>query len=232
MSFINTNEIINHIKARLGGLAHRIELSDEDINRLIHENTLKTLSVYFPLRKKVIVTNNERVIDPTEIGDYILPESDDTVLNIVQLVPPNYGYGRSGFNSYNYYTENSIVSTMLDGLGTIPFLPMFLPPNRLNIVPNPPSNWEYFTLLVNVQHKDFTTLTPGLREIVLKLCLLDVKLDILAIRSYFTNINTEFANIELNLGSLESAVSERDELLEKLRTKQLFNGDRKKIWRF
>lgn len=231
MSFINTNEIINYVKARLGGSAHRIELDDEAINRLIHEQTLKTISTYFPLQKKVVVTMANRILDPLNRDEYFLPDMDEDVISIAQMLPPTSGFGVYINNNLTYQLNNNIGNTMLDGLGNILYLATFIPPNRIKVTPILPNNWQWFTLLVNVAHKDFITLTPGLREIVMKLALLDCKIDIFGIRSYFANLNTEFGQIELNLSGLESAISERDELIEKVRSKQLFSSTRKKVWR-
>jgi hypothetical protein len=231
MSFINTNEIINYVKARLGGSAHRIELDDEAINRLIHEQTLKTISTYFPLQKKVVVTMANRILDPLNRDEYFLPDMDEDVISIAQMIPPTSGFGVYINNNLTYQLNNNIGNTMLDGLGNIIYLATFIPPNRIKVTPILPNNWQWFTLLVNVAHKDFITLTPGLREIVMKLALLDVKIDIYGIRSYFANLNTEFGQIELNLSGLESAISDRDTLIEEIRKKQLFSSTRKKVWR-
>jgi len=231
MSFINTNEIINYVKARLGGSAHRIELDDEAINRLIHEQTLKTISTYFPLQKKIVVTTANKILDPMNRDEYYLPDMDEDVISIAQIIPPTSGFGVYVNNNLTYQLNNNIGSTMLDGLGNIIYLATFVPPNRVKITPVLPNNWPSFVLLINVAHKDFITLTPGLREIVMKLALLDCKIDIFGIRSYFATLNTEFGQIELNLSSLESAISEREELIEKMRSKQLFSSTRKKVWR-
>ena len=113
----------------------------------------------------------------------------------------------------------------------VPYTIEMVPPNKIRIMPNPAAGFSHkIGVKLKVAHSDFQEFSPGLREVILKLALCDVKLDILGMRRIFTNISTGMNEIELAIGTYEEAESKRDELLEKIRANMHLSANRRKIF--
>ena len=235
MSFISTHGILNHVKAKLGSRAHKLELSDSDMVRCLMDNTLKTLSVYFPRMVNVQVdAKRDAVVGVKDVGTYhIKPPNDDEILGVVELMGLGFAhhYPHAYAQPHRYPAGDLLdygTQTMVEGL-TSPHTAEFVPPNQVNVRPNPAFQ-DQFLLRCKAAHKNFSTLPPGLLEHVRNLAEYDIRLDILGERQYFTNVQAEFAEIELNVGPYEEALGRRDELIQLFTSKQHFSANRKKVW--
>ena len=238
MAFITTSDVINRIKVRIGSLAHVMELSDGDIRKCIRNETLRTLSVFFPRIVDVPVNlTQDEDTEAQDKGTFFIRWSETDILGCEEAVGLGYSYD-DGYGRLSRYSGrrsggvlNQIVDNIAEGL-TSPFLPEFIPPNKVLVTPNPVGRRNTFVLTCKVAHSDFSKFNPGLREMIMELAEYDVKMDLLSVRQYFANVQAEFATIELNLGPLEEAVSNRRELLEKIRPKFHLSANRRKVWVF
>ena len=232
----NINDVINRVKARLGAQIRELELTDSAIYDILTKETLSTLSVYFPDTAVVVVNPAEDNVPFEESNVYFL-RTEDTVINIVNVIGMSDGIQDSGlYNDFRYSSQNIDPSNfvlynaqkeMYDA-NQLPYTAVLMPPNMVKVNPRPRGG--NVVLRVNVAQKDFSKLHPGLREYVMNLAEYDVKMDILGFRQYFTQLNTGFDSIELNLGTFQEAEQKRTELLNLFREKRQLSSNRKRLW--
>lgn len=236
------NEIVNHIKSRLGATHRRLELSDQDIVRLLHTETLMTLSVYNPFFVEYMLnTANDRVEGsentfnvPTELQGFRIT-GVEKVLPAAGL-PSGYGLAGASFGVLGTDLSVGITaflnSKLAAGVAST-FLPpetfQFIPPNLLRVYNIFPQG-RLYCILRATHRKDFGTVPFGLLETVKRLALADVANDLLGIRSYFQNVGTAFGELNLNVDQLKEWADKRDDVIELLRKNQLKNTGVRKIY--
>lgn len=238
---VNINLLLNHIKARLGASHKPIELSDEAIIQCLQENTLITLSTYMPFFCQFPLKHSEKVEDnvyyiPDEIGDY-------KVLAVEQVLPSYAGAFGMAFQfaplggDLQMIIERMSALKFANNMASVMTNPMtftFIPPNMLRIMGHAIGNAAGTGLLAvlrTTHKKDFTTIPFGALDMVKDLAFYDVALDILAIRKYFSQINTNFAQIELDLDPL-MVEDKRNGLIELLRKDMLKHATQRKVFVF
>lgn len=233
------NDIIRHIKGRLGAYTRKLEISDEAIISILEQETLPTLSVYFPYYIDYILDTEDSRLPDTRNQFYLPSEIEGFYLLGVERVLPAMGGSQSTgmgnvyggvMPSINNYINMKLDATILSAF-MIPDTFTFFPPNTIRL--NGELNFTAYKrmlLTLKVTHnKNFSTFHPGLRETIMKLAMFDVSLDILGIRKYFQNLSTTFGEVDLNLDILEVS-DKRDDLIESLRKNQLKNSVIKKIY--
>jgi len=233
--WLSTASIIRRIKARLGAGMRNLELDDDAIAQILTDETLPTLSVYFPKVIHYIIDMKNDMVDGQRGLYYV--NTPTQCLGAEVLTSLN-GIGSSTTFYDRFYRVcpfEFVLSFLQDEIAnwtSIPYTVHFRPPNKVEIAPNPPEgmNDNRMALKLKVAHSDFTEFHPGLREYILNLAACDVKLDILGFRSVFTNINTSISEIELGMGTFENAQQEREQLLEKFRQSMHLSANRRKIW--
>lgn len=234
MAYFTLSDVINRVKARLGTSVRKLELSDQAIADLIMNETMATFSIYFPTEVRHDILSQTDKVDGYA-GRYWL--KTDRQITTVSKVFVGVGNSVSGISG------NGLSGQHIDGGRTImehqsvlditsaydnPTTHQFIPPNQVEITPAPKQ--MIITTMLHVKHESFETIPPGLRERFMKLAEYDVKIDLLGIRKYFTNISTTFGELELNTEMLEDANDKRDELLELFRTKMMHSANRQKVW--
>ena len=233
-SFINISDIINRIKARIGASVRGLELSDYHLSELLTNESLKTLSIYFPQIIPHVIDADEDIVDKTGNTNLFYLKTSYPVIGVSDVIDIGYLDYTNNALYHRLMTNPSdimmsyLTKELLDA-NTLPTTATFIPPNMVSIHPYNDLHRK-IVLKLKVPHQSFNTLHAGLREKVFKLCEYDVKLDILGIRKYFNSLSTPFADIELNLGSFEDAESKRDELIQLFRINQHKSANRKKLW--
>lgn len=234
------NDIVNHIKARIGTYKRDIELDDDAIIRCLEQETLKTLSVYFPYYLEWSINANTDLV-PGLSNTYYLPEliaGSHFIIGVERVLPTSSVIGQSQVSnifggvlpSLGNFVDNKLSSTM-NSLLTMPDTFTFLQPNmlRVNNLNNTSINNTLVTTLKTTHRRDFTTFPFGLRETIKKLALYDVCLDVKGIRQYFTTVNTTFGELNLDMDFF-NVTDKRDDLIELMRKNQLKNSGVKKIY--
>lgn len=234
---VNINLILDHVKARLGASHKPIELSDEAIIQILQEVTLPQLSIYKPYFCQYRLSNDNKVEGMA--NTYFIPDEieDFKVIGVELLLP-----GSAGGNMQPYYfaplggdlqsiivgMSNHKLASSVVSMNINPLTFTFLPPNMLRIFSGY-GQAEMIAVLRTTHKKDFTTFPLGMIEDIKKLAFYDVALDILSIRKYFTQVNTNFAQIELDLDPL-NVEDKRDDLIEKMRTEMLRHTSQRKVF--
>jgi hypothetical protein len=233
------NDIVNHVKSRLGASHRRLELSEEDIVSLLQTETLTTLSVYFPFFLEYQLDTESNLVEgmgntynlPTELMGFRTIGVEKVIDSMGFSTTNGMNFGILGSDMTSSMT-NFLNQKLVNGM-TMAMLPpqtfQFIPPGLLR-VHNSYSGRYLFCVLKSTHRKDFSTLPFGLLESVKKLALADVANDLLGIRNYFQNVGTPFAEINLNLDQLKEWADKRDDLIESFRKNQLRNTGVKKIY--
>jgi hypothetical protein len=232
--------IVNHIKGRLGATHRRLELDDDQIVQLLQEETLNTLSVYFPFFLTYKLDLNESRVEGSRNEYYVPMDIEGYRLMGVEKVIPSTGanitgngmaYGILGTDMLSSMTN--FLNTKLAGGMTAAMLPPetfeYRHPGMLRLH-NVYTHGHAVLMLKTTHRSDFGTLAPGLLESVKKLALADVANDLLGIRQYFQNVGTTFGEINLNLDTLQRWADSRDDLIETFRKNQLKNSGVKKMY--
>lgn len=237
---ININLLVNHVKARLGATHRNLELNDEAIMNCLQEETLKTLSVYHPFFCQMTLNLKENEVMPMS-NTYFLPArlGDDFDIVGVELVIP-VATGAAANNMF-FIPAGSDIQSIVSSLAmtklansmaatTInPDTFEFIPPNMLRLYNN--FSLSNVVIVARTTHKrDFSTFPFGMLELIKDLAYYDVAMDIYGIRKYFSNIQTLFAQINLDTDMLSSIPDKRTELIERMRTRQLRYSKTKKIF--
>jgi len=233
-AWLSTSYLVNHIKARLGAACRELELDNDAIAKVIKDETLKTLSLYFPKFIYYIID-----IDKDQVGKdqglyYI--NTPTQLLGAEMIVSLNgLGTGDTFYDrTYSVCPFEYLLTFKqkeIKDYTRVPTTIEIVPPNKVRIMPNPAIGMgRKICVKLKVAHSDFQEFHPGLLEIIKQLCLCDVKLDILGFRRVFSNINTSMSDIELSLGTFEEAESKRTELLEKIRSNMHLSTNRRKCW--
>lgn len=232
--WLTMSKVVNSVKARLGAGARNLELDNDAIASVIRNETLPALSVYFPKMVYYVIDMYEDVVDKHQKGRYYV-EWETPILGVEIITSLNGVSNATWYDrSFSICPLEFILSFMqkeITDWTTTPYTVHFLPPNQVMINPNPPyGTANKIAIKMKVAHKDFTEFHPGLREIIIKLCTYDVKLDILGMRRIFSNINTSMSDLELSMGTFEEADAKRDELIEKIRSQQHLSYNRRRLF--
>ena len=233
------NDIIRHVKARMGAYSRKLELDDDSLIRILEQETLPTLSVYFPYYIEYILDTVTNQLPGANNQFYLPSEIEGFYLLGVERVLPCIGASQSTgmgnvyggvMPSLNNFINMKLDQTILSAF-MVPNTFTFFPPNTIRL--NGELNFTMYkrlNLTLKVTHnKNFSTFHPGLREIIMKMAFYDIALDILGIRKYFQSLSTTFGEVDLNLDMLEVS-DRRDDLIETLRKNQLKNSVVKKIY--
>lgn len=234
------NYLVSHVKGRLGATHRKLELDDVAIVKCLTEETLPTLSIYFPYYLEYVLECAKHKVPDTDRMYYLPRTFDDmyTLMSVEKVIPIS-GVAAFQGNNFNVLGNdligsvssflNSKVATSFAGAFSAPATFQFLPPNMIRLQNQAMGDGDSILVQCRVTHKhDFSTFPFGLLETVKKLALFDVSLDVYGIRKYFSSLNTTFADIQLNLDDL-NVVDKRDDLIEKMAKNQLKNSGARKI---
>ena len=233
-------ELVNNIKARLGASHRNLELDDRDIVSLLQNETLKTASIYNPFFLEYLLDpETERVEGTGNVFNVPMEIAGFETMGVEKVFAAQNTASMYGFVPYgilggdigtimgNYL--NMKLANGITGLMLPPDTFQYVHPGILRIFNTYTQN-KYFVVLRTTHKKDFSTFPYGLRETIMKLALADVANDLLGIRTFFQNLGSTFAEINLNTDLLNNWADKRDDLIENMRRSQLKNAGVRKIY--
>ena len=233
-------ELVNNIKARLGASHRNLELDDRDIVSLLQNETLKTASIYNPFFLEYLLDpETERVEGMGNVFNVPMEIAGFETMGVEKVFAAQNTASMYGFVPYgilggdigtimgNYL--NMKLANGITGLMLPPDTFQYVHPGMLRIFNTYTQN-KYFVVLRTTHKKDFSTFPYGLRETIMKLALADVANDLLGIRTFFQNLGSTFAEINLNTDLLNNWADKRDDIIESMRRSQLKNASVRKIY--
>lgn len=236
---ITWNDLLGYIESELGAPYQVLELSKEDLYKIIEKETIKTYSSFYPYLQNIIVDPSvDYVVSgmtrEVEIGIfYLKPYGELEIIGITKLLP----LVTDEHNSY--YRNTTLIGIdplsakiFADGYSmySTPETFDFIPPNKIEIFPKVAITRKFTVQISAIHPITLHTLPLEHRDIFFELALLDVRRKLFPIRKKFSTLETPFGSIELFMEKLDSAESDRKELIEKLRSDFHKHYKRKKIF--
>lgn len=223
--------VLRFLHSKLGSLVQTIELDDQEMMRVVFQQTLPTFSQYFPFLPMCTLSASDRV--DGNFMEYRLPNPWN--LQILSL----HKYYLSSESRFGTGWVAPIVTSPVDSqlladrysMFVTPLIIDFVPPNKLVLKQNYYNASDYLTVQFKAVHPEhMKTIQPNLRDDFLQLAFYDVCIALYPLRHRFTSISTAYGSLEPFTEILDSAKDERSSLLEKWRSMYLFSGDQKKLW--
>ena len=232
MRGISPTDCLRYINRNLGAAMQVIELTEDEMMRIVFQESLPTFSKYFPWHYRLTINLNKNRVPGTR-SKYFLndPEIDKVeLLGVNKIFLSTVSY--TGHNLLSL-TTNPMESQLLNdavSASVTPITHQFFSPNILEIHPYISGIHEAIVEINAVHPTHMKTIPMGLREDFLKLCYLDVLVSLLPLRKRFESISSVYGDIRLFLDACETAVADRQSLLEKFQENILRDKDAKRIW--
>ena len=229
-SGLNCTDVIRYLHRLLGASLQEIELSDDEMMRIVFQESLPTYSKFFPYRYKLTITQDDS-IGGGYTNVYKIPNKDRLeIIGVSRMWLNNMNsYGGSRFPVVNDPFETQLLMDHMSRTVT----PQTFDYEAPDIVTIKPKIYNLKSALIEVKTihpKHLRTIPMNMRDEFLKLCGLDVLVSLYPIRKRFENMTTVYGSIQLFLDQVDSAAGERTDLLEKWRQEYLKDSQTKKIW--
>ena len=225
--------LLNKIERRLG--TKQLNLpeymsKDKWAEEVICNETLDTFSRFFPNKFPYILGPQNRK------GKYYLIDESIcdhmTILGIQDIdwmAFRNAGsfYERYGLNTIDaqtwmsrHYALDDIALTQtgsdLVSMFNLQIYPVFVKPNKIKLESvngAPVHRWRSFPLKVLIEHTSLFTLSPTMMKSFIKLCMCDISDHILSYIKYYSNMDTVYGTLDLQLDRLQDWSNKREDIL-------------------
>lgn len=222
--------VLRYLNRMLGAAVQELELSSEEMMRVVFQESLPTFSKYFPYRYKEVLKVEDSLGAPYE-NTYKIPNEDK--LEII-------GIGRVLLDNMNQFggsllplSNDPFASQLLNDYLSATITPTtfnFQAPNLVTIYPKIYRNTGALIEVKACHPEHLRTIPINMRDEFLNLCLYDVLLSLYPIRHRFASLQTTYGNLDLFIDMVDSAKDDKAALLEKWRENVLKQANTKKIW--
>lgn len=230
-AIIDLTWLVNRARQFVGqNVTGQADFKDEDFIRCLDQETLPTLSIYMPWLVDITVDTVDDRVDPTREGIFQI-RTNNRLIGINKLRD---GVGAFGSFPYDPLLFGDMVDRQLvadrQSASELALTWRFSAPNVVEIFPKGISfrHLTFETKCVHPTH--LRTIPPGAREYLRDLFLADLAIDVLATRQYFSQLQSVFGELQLNLDRLQQQADRRQDIVEKLESKQLKFSNIPRIW--
>lgn len=228
----NFNNLLFYIKSEIGYFNTPVkELTDNDIIKIITDVVLPEYSVYDPAYMLYLLSPQSTTIT-VDAGytRYKIPIADlgINIINVDEIYWNSGSVGSVFFAGSSYYytpTDTVILNRMFDILNSLNTVKTFnfVPPDTIVINSQIPQN---LLALLNIVHKDLSTISPDLYHILFKkMALYHVIMAVVAQRNRYATLSTPFGEIQMGVDMLmnkaETLKSEINEVISNLPPKHV-----------
>lgn len=223
--------VLRFINSQLGSTVQTIELDEQEMMRVVFQQSLHTFSQYFPFLPIVSLSKEDR-INGNHL-EYRIPNAWN--LQILSL----HKYYLTSESRFGTGWIAPIISNPIDAqllsdrysMFVTPLVIDFFPPNKVVIKQNYYNASDFLSLQFKAVHPThLKTIEPNMRDDFLHLCLYDVLISLYPIRHRFQTIATTYGNLEPFFEMVDTAEEKRNALLEKWRANYIYSGNQKKLW--
>ena len=228
-SGITPTTVLRYLNRMLGTVLQELELSEEEMMRVVFQESLPTFSKYFPYKYYVNISPDDHV-DST-LNTYRLPKKDRLeIIGIHKVFVSNMvQYGSTMIPISHNPFENQVFNDYLS-MTTTPVTFRYLPPYELTIFPKI-INYQYATLEIKAVHPyHLKTVPVNMRQDFLDLCLNDVLISIYPLRHRFESFNTPYGTMQPFMEMVDNAKPNRDALIERFERFFLKDSKAKRIF--
>lgn len=237
-SYFNENTVLDYVKQHLGVPYNIIEFDDDYLiqNIILNHNYLKEFSQFFPKEDRCYLNeqNNESAVNarlkasnPERFKDLVVDEfhsnrwlldSENEILGVRDVIVTSMN-SINTFYSDAYIFANPIetaTSNLVRSFMDIKISYKFFYPNLIE-VKGYPRHTNMMAVLDVVHDKDLSSIPSSLHSYFNKFSLYNTANAILHIRNKYTDIETPFGSINLNVDFLRELADKKNELLQEFR---------------
>lgn len=216
VSGLNPTIVLRYIRRILGLSKIEFELTDEEIMKVVFQESLATYSNYFPYLLYTVLKTADKV--PGTRNEWRLPTTDLKLVGIERVIDNGYSLSGSGIGYLPLASTNPFTSQLTSDLlsATTPKITaMWVSPNKLTLLPAYTASVDFLVIMRAVHPEHLRTIDQELKEDFEKLCVDDVLISVYSMRHRFQSISTAFGSLEVFNELVDGARGEREELLTK-----------------
>jgi hypothetical protein len=220
MRFINRN---------LGAALQELELSEEEMMRVVFQETLPTFSKFFPYKYRLQVGNAQFV--QGSLNTYEIPNSDNLeIIGIHKVFISNMAQFGSTMIPLSYNPFETQIFNDYVSMTVTPVTWTYIPPNQVTVFPKI-VNYQTAIFEVKAVHpRHMKTVPMNMRDEFLKLTLLDVLVSLYPLRKRFETMTTPYGTLQPFMEMVERSIDDRKELLERFSNLMLKDSNAKRIF--
>lgn len=229
-SGVTLTMVLRYINRMLGTAVQEIELTEEEIIRVVLQESLMTYSKYFPYQYK------ERITQADCVGEgytnvFRLPNKDRLEIIGVHKVWLDHQnqFGGSLLPLINDPFSSQLLNDNLSMTMT-PVTFEYQAPNLITIRPNIRYLKSALVEVKAVHPRHLKTIPVSMRDQFLRLALDDVLLSLYPIRHRFESLSTVYGNISLFLEMVDGAAADKEALIDSWKENLLRDSRAKRIW--
>lgn len=214
---------LRYINRMLGSIVQEIELTEEEIMRVVFQETLLTFSKYYPYVYQAKLTNADLINKST--SRWRIPNDDKlTIMGVHKAFSNGNNHNIGGLIPYTMDPFDSQITRDIASMTMTRFTWEFFQPNEFTLKPVIINSRDISVFIKAVHPQHLKTIGLDMRDVFLQLALYDVLISLYPIRHRFENMNTAYGQIQPFLEMVDSAKGEREELINTLRTNLLHDS--------
>jgi hypothetical protein len=226
-SGVTPTMVLRYLNRNLGTLVQKLELSADEMMRIVFQESLPTYSKFFPYLFRTTV-GSDQSIDGS--NSYTLRTEDLEIIGVQKAFPHSQQmYGIPLMAIVGDPVANQLMQDNLSKVLT-PYTWKFESPYTLRLYPKIVNNQSVLVFAKAVHPKHMKTIPMSMRDEFLQLCLLDVLISLYPIRHRFTTMNTAYGSIEPFMDLVDDAQSRKEELIQRWRDNYLARDLAKKVF--
>jgi hypothetical protein len=226
---LTPTQALRYINRNLGAVLQELELTDEEMMRVLFQETLPTYSKYFPYKYRLTVGNADFI--QGSLNTYEIPNTDNLeIIGIHKVFISNMAQFGSTMIPLSYNPFETQIFNDYVSMTVTPVTWTYIPPNQVTVFPKI-VNYQSAILEVKAVHpKHLKTVPMNMREDFLRLALLDVLVSLYPLRKRFETFSTPYGSLQPFMEMVERSIDERRELLERFGNLTLKDSNAKRIF--
>lgn len=226
---LTPTQVMRFINRNLGAALQELELSEEEMMRVVFQETLPTFSKFFPYKYRLQVGNAQFV--QGSLNTYEIPNSDNLeIIGIHKVFISNMAQFGSTMIPLSYNPFETQIFNDYVSMTVTPVTWTYIPPNQVTVFPKI-VNYQTAILEVKAVHpRHMKTVPMNMRDEFLKLTLLDVLVSLYPLRKRFETMTTPYGTLQPFMEMVERSIDDRKELLERFSNLMLKDSNAKRIF--
>jgi hypothetical protein len=222
-------QVMRFINRNLGAALQELELSEEEMMRVVFQETLPTFSKFFPYKYRLQVGNAQFV--QGSLNTYEIPNSDNLeIIGIHKVFISNMAQFGSTMIPLSYNPFETQIFNDYVSMTVTPVTWTYIPPNQVTVFPKI-VNYQTAILEVKAVHpRHMKTVPMNMRDEFLKLTLLDVLVSLYPLRKRFETMTTPYGTRQPFMEMVERSIDDRKDLLERFSNLLLKDSNAKRIF--
>jgi hypothetical protein len=228
-SGLNPTIVLRYLNRMLGTVLQELEINEEEMMRVVFQESLPTYSKFFPYKYFSYVSQQDLV--PGIRNTYKLPKRDRLeIIGIHKIFISNMTQFGSTMIPMSYNPFETQVFNDYVSMTVTPTTFRYIAPDEIEIYPKV-VGYQQAVLEVKAVHPEhLRTIAMNMRDEFLKLCLYDVLLSVYPLRHRFETLTTPYGAIAPFMDMVDNAKEDKRELLENWRNLMLKAADAKRIF--